>query len=288
MRTSKFPIKLVAALLAVPTVGYKTVTAILKEAKKRRLSEDEIWKKAGEWLSDAQREQLQQFQRKWGVEQYWEWIKEQNVEVIPKWNFPKLLQQIDDCPLLLFARGSQECLKPQHVSIVGSRTPTRYGQWVTQKLVGEFVAKETAIVSGFMVGIDYQSHKSAITFGGKSIGVLGYGFGQVYPTHLERAAEEFLAEENLLLTEYPPGHQPSPGQFAARNRIVAGISAATIVVEAKQKSGSLITAQCALEAGRVVGAVPGPIDSVYSQGTHELLRQGAVLVSSAEDVIAQL
>jgi len=287
-------LKGMAALLAVPGFGRATVRELIKVWERKGFTVAEAWSQQTRWkyrgfeLSEQQQVALNEFRQTWTVEGYWQHLHQGGVEVLPHWQFPELLQQITDPPLLLFLKGNIGCLRPTHIAVVGSRTPTRYGQWATQRIVSQLLEKDVSIVSGFMVGIDYQSHQVAVQVGGRSVGVLGFGWGKMYPRHLSRAAEEFLAAGNLFVTEYPPGFPPSPGQFPARNRIVAGLAAATLVVEAREKSGSLITAQCALEAGRVVGAVPGPIDSVYSQGTHFLLRQGALLVESGRDVLEEL
>lgn len=260
----------------------KSVSPMEAWGRKRR------WKEEAELLTEEQRTSWSDFRKRWSVESCCENLLTQGIEVIGVDHFPELLREVDDPPFLLFAKGNRACLRPTHVAVVGSRTPTRYGQWATQKIVAQLIQHDVSIVSGFMVGIDYQSHQVAVSVGGRSVGVLGFGFGEMYPSHLRRAALEFLEAGNLFVTEYPPGLPPSKWQFPERNRIVAGLSAATLVVEARENSGSLITAQCALDAGRVVGAVPGAIDNVYSQGTHLLLRQGALLVTSGEDILEEL
>jgi DNA processing protein len=246
------------------------------------------WKDETALLSEAQQQSWREFREKWTPGGYAEHLASQGVAVLGEHAFPDLLRQIDDPPVCLFMKGNVDCLRPVHIAVVGSRTPTRYGQYVTQRLVSGFIDADCAIVSGFMVGIDFQSHAVAQHCGGRSIGVLGYGFGEIYPRQLTRSAEEFLASGNLFVTEYAPGMPPIKGQFPQRNRIVAGLSAATVVVEAKESSGSLITAQYAIDNGRVVGAVPGPVDSLYSRGTHLLLRQGAVLVENSSNVLEEI
>lgn len=287
-------LQILTALTAIPYMGRITIRRLLECWAEKQLLPTEAWSNKRRWksksfeLTTQQRDELKKFEQKWTVQSYWEHLQSLGIGVLAEKDFPVLLQQITDPPLLLFTKGNADCLRPVHIAVVGSRTPTRYGQWATQRVVAQLLEKDVSIVSGFMVGIDYQSHQVAVSVGGRSIGVLGFGFGAMYPSHLRKAAQEFLEAGNLFVTEYPPGLPPNPGQFPARNRIVAGLSAATLVIEAKESSGSLITAQCALEAGRVVGAVPGPIDSVYSQGTHLLLRQGALLVRSGMDVFEEL
>lgn len=288
-------IKVAAAFHAIPQFGQRTVEKILDSCQNMQLTPEEAWqlldklvRKGRSVVSQVQLDNWRTFQKRWSVPDYWQYLQAADIQLIQRADFPPLLQQIHHCPLFLYLKGDEKCLEPPHVAIVGTRTPTRYGQWATQKIAADLIGHGVTVVSGFMVGIDYQSHQSAMQLGGRSVGVLGYGLNHVYPAHLRRSAADFLARGNLFLSAYPPDQPPAMGQFPARNTIVAGMSAATVVVEARQKSGSLITAQCALELGRVVGAVPGPIDSVYSQGTHELLRQGAVVVSSGEDIWTEI
>jgi len=287
-------LQILTALVSIPGFNRKLIRRLLLLWEKKGISAAEAWSRKRRWkaesesLSDEQQESWSDFRKQWTPAEYWESLLSQGIEILGQEQFPELLREIDDPPLLLFAKGNRECLRPAHVAVVGSRTPTRYGQWATQKIVAQLIQHDVSIVSGFMVGIDYQSHQVAVSVGGRSIGVLGFGFGEMYPSHLRRAAAEFLEAGNLFVTEYPPGLPPSKWQFPERNRVVAGLSAATLVVEARENSGSLITAQCAVDAGRVVGAVPGAIDNVYSQGTHLLLRQGALLVTSGEDILEEL
>jgi DNA processing protein len=279
------------ALLSISGMTARRLLTYIQNLHRRGVTVESIWGQSDrKYFPQSWNEELIQqvkdFQHRWPIEGYMYHLQE--LGILPLlWRdpeYPELLQQISDFPPLLFTRGNWECLKPIHVAIVGSRRPTRYGQWVTQQLVSGLVQHNISIVSGFMVGIDYQAHQTTQTVGGRSIGVLGFGFGRFYPRYLSRSAEEFLADGNLLMTEYPPGIPPHPGHFPARNRIVAGLAKMTVVVEAQEKSGSLITAQCALENGRSVGAIPGPVDSIQSAGTHNLLRQGAVLIRTGEDV----
>ncbi len=285
-----FSIQAKAALIAVPGFGKQTVTRVLDILQKQRVTIGELWRnKHFNWkeslgLTEPQWQSFQTFREEWTVTNYWQFLLEQNVAVLQPQEYPTLLQQISDLPLLLFTQGNKDCLKTPHVAVVGSRRPTRYGQWATQKIVSDLIVHDVVIVSGFMVGIDYQSHQTAVDLGGRSVGILGFGFGSMYPKHLSKAAEEFLTAGNLFVSEYPPGQPAAQGQFPARNRLVAGLSAATIVVEAQRKSGSLITARYALDYNRVIGAVPGPIDSLNSMGTNCLLKEGAVIVMNGEDI----
>lgn len=287
-------LQVMTALISTSSFNRKTIRQLLKFWNEKGVTPAEAWNRKRRWkeesllLTEEQRHTWADFRNRCTPEGFWETILAKGIEVLGPDQFPPLLREVVDSPLLLFAKGNKACLRPTHISVVGSRTPTRYGQWATQKIVAQLIEHDVSIVSGFMVGIDYQSHQVAASVGGRSVGVLGFGFGEMYPAHLRRAAAEFLEAGNLFVTEYPPGVPPSKWQFPERNRVVAGFSAATVVVEARENSGSLITAQCAVDVGRVVGAVPGAIDNVYSQGTHLLLRQGALLVTSGEDILEEL
>jgi DNA processing protein len=283
-----------AGLLSLGDMHRKKVIKVLQAIKIQNSTLLEFWSSPrvfdNEVLHEQLCEEIKKFKQKWSLTGYGEYLSQKNIVLITpdQPNYPQALLQLSDKPLLLFCKGNLDCLRPTHVAVVGSRRPTRYGQWVTQKLVTELSTKDISIVSGFMVGIDYQAHQSAQLNGMRSVGVLGFGFGAFYPAHLRRAAEEFLEAGMLFITEYPPGRSPSKIQFPERNRIVAGLSQATVVVEAQEKSGSLITAQYALDNNRIVAAVPGEIESVHSYGTNTLIQQGALLIIKGADLLAEL
>ena len=283
-----------AALLSLDDMHRKKAAKILHALKSHNSTLLEFWrtpKCIDREVLDAQLcEGVKKFKEKQSLLEYGEYLNQQGIELVTpdQARYPATLLELLDKPLLLFCKGSLDCLRPVHIAVVGSRRPTRYGQWATQKLVTELSIQDISIVSGFMVGIDYQAHQSAQLNGMRSVGVLGFGFGTFYPAHLRQAAEEFLDAGMLFVTEYPPGRPPSKHQFPERNRIVAGLSRATIVVEAQEKSGSLITAQYALDNNRVVAAVPGEIESVHSYGTNTLIQQGALLIMKGEDLFAEL
>lgn len=196
--------------------------------------------------------------------------------------YPPRLRTIPDPPPLLFARGKIELLARPAVAIIGSRSHTRYGADIASRLAGEAVRADIVVVSGMARGLDTVAQRAALEAGGGTIGVLGTGADVIYPTS-NRDLYERVRTDGLLLTEHPPGQQPTPGAFPRRNRIISGLVSAVVVVEAALKSGTLITVECALEQGRDVLAVPGPITSPTSEGTNRLLRDGAVpILSPAE------
>jgi DNA processing protein len=202
--------------------------------------------------------------------------------------FPPLLRAIHDPPPGLFVRGARELdlLAQPSVAIVGARACSAYGASVATGLGRELAAAGVLVVSGLARGVDAAAHRGALE-SGTTFAVLGCGIDRDYPrAHTVLAAE--VAARGLLVSEYPPGVEPAPWRFPARNRIVAGLTQATVVVEARERSGALITADLALDEGREVLAVPGEITSALSCGTNQLLRLGAVPVTCAADVLEAL
>ena len=190
--------------------------------------------------------------------------------------FPPLLRAIHDPPPGLFLRGAaaETSLLEPAVAIVGARACSAYGRQVARRLGRELAGAGLAVVSGLARGVDGEAHRGALEAGGTTIAVLGCGIDRDYPAAHRPLARE-IAESGLLVSEYAPGVEPAPWRFPARNRIVAGLCAATVVVEARERSGALITADLALEEGREVFAVPGEITSALSAGSNALLRLGA-------------
>jgi len=201
-------------------------------------------------------------------------------------NYPALLRNIFDPPFLLFYRG---CLHENSlcVAVVGSRRSTPYGRNVARSFSETMARTGVTIVSGAARGIDTEAHEGALAAGAATVAVLGCGVDIAYPAENSRLLEQ-IAVNGCVLSEYPPGTPPSSGHFPARNRIVAGMSVGVLVVEAREKSGALITADFALNENRDVYAIPGSVFSNASRGTHRLIQQGARLVSSAEDLLGEL
>jgi DNA processing protein len=202
--------------------------------------------------------------------------------------YPSLLRELHDPPPGLFLRGSGAVeLLERGVAIVGARACSSYGSQVARLLGRELAAAGLVVVSGLARGIDGEAHRGALESDGRTVAVLGCGVDRDYPAAHARLAAR-IAEESLVVSEYAPGVEPAPWRFPARNRIIAGLAAATVVVEARERSGALITADFALEAGREVFAVPGEITSALSAGTNSLLRLGATPLTSAADVLEAL
>lgn len=203
--------------------------------------------------------------------------------------YPPLLRELHDPPPGLFLRGGAdaELLRRTSVAIVGARACSSYGSQVARLLGRELAAAGLVVLSGLARGVDGEAHRGALEAGGATVAVLGCGVDRDYPAvHAQLAAR--IAERGLVVSEYAPGVEPAPWRFPARNRIIAGLAAATVVVEARERSGALITGDFALEAGREVFAVPGEITSTLSAGTNALLRLGATPLTSAADVLESL
>jgi DNA processing protein len=202
--------------------------------------------------------------------------------------YPPLLAQLHDPPARLFFRGGAAALLARPaVAIVGARSCSSYGAQVAQELARELACAGVVVVSGLARGIDGEAHRGALAGGGITVAVLGCGIDRDYPrSHADLARR--IAEDGLVVSEYAPGMEPAPWRFPARNRIIAGLARATVVVEARERSGALITADFALELGRDVFAVPGEITSALSAGTNDLLRQGAAPLLSAEDILGAM
>jgi DNA processing protein len=199
--------------------------------------------------------------------------------------YPTRLRNIYDPPVLLYGRGKMPLFDEEAaIAVVGTRTCTPYGVKAAEMLGYEMARQGALIVSGLAKGIDAAAHRGALRAGGFAAAVLGCGVDVVYPASSRRLYED-LAATGVLLSEYPPGTEPARHHFPARNRIISGLSLATVVVEAPEKSGALITAATALEQGRDVFAVPGPIDAPASRGCNALIRDGAGLVSESWDIL---
>jgi DNA processing protein len=197
--------------------------------------------------------------------------------------YPPLLKEIPDPPVILYYKGNLDLDIP--VGVVGTRNPTRYGISACQHLVKDLVNYNCEIISGFAYGIDLAAHEETLKQRGKTVAVLACGLDIKYPSSHAHLRSEIVKNGGCVLSEYPLGTLASPYHFPARNRIISGLSMGVLVVEGKRESGSLITAKCALEQGRTVYTVPGSIFEESFEGNHTLIREGGILVRSAEDIL---
>ena len=203
-------------------------------------------------------------------------------------DYPALLKETYQPPWILYAKGDISLLNSgNHLAVVGARQHTEYGENAIQYLLPKLIEKDIIIVSGLAAGIDAIAHQSAIKLGGRTIAVIAGGLYHIYPEINKKLAYE-LMKNHLIISEFPPDTKPTRWQFPMRNRVISGISKGTLIVQAKSKSGSLITANFAVQEGREVFALPGNIFSAYSMGTNELIQQGAKLVKCPEDILDEL
>lgn len=300
---------MLVALHETEGVGWKTIDRIMAAGLKEemvRYTESE-WLKCGLAVDTARRlsasfphsvheicRKLSEGSGKTGSNRCHEGLeatakrRQNGIEIITRLDesYPDMLKSTPQAPWVLYAMGNIHLLNEPGLAMVGTRVPTAYGRKVGSMLAEELCRAGLTIVSGMARGIDSVVHDTALRSGGKTIAVLGSGIDIVYPSE-NRSLYEEIAQQGLIISEYPPGTKALPGFFPQRNRIIAGLTLGTLVVEADVKSGSLITADAALEAGRDVYAVPGPITSPKSHGTLNLIKQGAKPVTCAEDVMEE-
>jgi DNA processing protein len=202
--------------------------------------------------------------------------------------YPARLKEIYDPPVVLFVKGSVEVLAQPGIAMVGTRHPTPYGSGMAERLSTDLATRGLVIISGLARGVDTASHRGAVAAKGKTVAVLGTGIDVMYPRENTRLAEQIVALGGALITEFPVGTSPTPQNFPIRNRIISGMSAGVLVVEAAEYSGTRITSRCALEQNRDVYAVPGNVTNKNSWGPNTLIKQGAKLVATWEDVWEEL
>lgn len=278
-------------LSAVPGIGgsklralvayFKSAAKIFQASPKRLTMVTGIDVKTAHNIKkfNGQRFAAQQFSR----------MEKSGARLITFWDkeYPPRLKQIYDPPALLFVKGELTTEDKYAVAIVGTRRPTNYGKIVTEKLTVELARMGLTIVSGLAYGVDTLAHSHCLHAGGRTVAVLGSGVDVIYPNENRRLADQ-VSSNGALVSEFPLGAGPDRMNFPKRNRIICGMSLGVLVIEAGEKSGALITAMMALEQNREVFAVPGNIDSPRSIGTNKLLKQGAKLVTSVDDVIEEL
>lgn len=202
--------------------------------------------------------------------------------------YPKLLAEIPDHPAILFIKGNAKALDNISISIVGSRKYSFYGNRIAKSFAQELSLYDIVITSGLALGIDSIAHNAVVEQGKITIAVLGCGLDRVYPTSNKYLSNKIIDFGGSIISEYPPGTEPFKSNFPARNRIIAGLSQGTLVVEAAKDSGALISAMAALDYNRDVYSVPGPIDSPSSEGTNWLIQQGAKLVTKVDDILDEM
>lgn len=279
------------ALAAAPGIGPTKFKILLKFAKTAK----EVWieneKNLKKILGEKTATNFIKYRAKTDPKEYLDRILSKNISLmtIEDKNYPKLLKEIHDPPPVLYVRGElTPVLFRKSIAVVGTRKMTNYGREVTEVLVRDLVVAGFTVVSGLAYGVDSFAHRVTIGNNGKTIAVLGGGVDKVYPSENEALAKEIERGNGAVISEFPVGMDSMPGNFPARNRIISGLSLGVLVTEAGGASGSLITAGLAGEQGREVFAVPGPIHSQFSHGPSALIKQGAKLVTSVNDILEEL
>lgn len=259
--------------------SYKTPEKIYKLTKKELIATNGIGEKMVENILKSKDEDY--------LKKYILYMQKHNIDIINinDENYPKILKEIYDPPISLYIKGNKNILNNTSVAIIGCRQASQYGIKVAKYFGYNLAKNEVNVVSGLAKGIDSYAHIGSICANGKTIAVIGNGIDTIYPKENINIANKILEKGGTIISEYPLGTKPEKMNFPARNRIISGISKSVIVVEAKEKSGTLLTVDFALEQGRDVYVVPGNINSINSIGTNELLKQGAKIITCYKDII---
>jgi DNA processing protein len=271
----------------IGAVRLRTLLDAFGDAQKAWTAPPQALRQAG--LSDKLVENLARLRADVSLEQVWEDIHSQGIEVLT-WEdeaYPTRLRDVDNAPPVLYLRGTITPDDDWAVAIVGTRRATSYGRQVTEGIARELAHNGVTVVSGMARGIDGVAHRAALDAGGRTLAVLGSGVDRIYPPEHRRLAEEIVAQ-GALVSDYPPGTPPEGRNFPPRNRIIAGLSLATVVVEAGRRSGALITSDFALEQGREVFAVPGNVMAPQSRGPNRLIQQGAHPLLDPKEILETL
>lgn len=242
-------------------------------------------------LGDRLSEQLDSFRKTLDIDAYLLLLEKLHVVplTVQDAKYPLLLREIPDAPFVLYVKGRGTKMNLEKtIGVVGTRNITSYGTHVTSRLVTDLVQRGYTIVSGMALGVDTVAHQTAIDAGGKTIAVLGCGIDIVAPASNARLYRDIADGGGAIVSEMPLGLRPDKGLFVTRNRIISGLSLGVVVTEGAEDSGALITARCAAEQGREVFAVPGNITSFMSRGTARLLKSGAKLVESVDDILEEI
>ncbi len=273
----------------IKNLGSITIQKLLKKygspGKIYNLNKEELLEVVGEKIA----KEILDIKYKENLESELMYLKRNNIELISIMDsrYPKKLQEIYDKPICLYVKGNVEILNSFSIAIIGCRNNTEYGEQMARKITQDLVQRNVVTVSGLARGIDSITHKATVEKNGKTIAVIGSGLDNLYPKENIRLARNIIEKGGAIITEYPMGTKPEKMNFPARNRIISGISNGIVVVEAKKKSGTMITVDFALEQGREVFCVPGNVNSKNSEGTNELIKEGASIVTKVQDILQE-
>lgn len=276
-------------LISIPGIGKKTVKQLLSYAETAEeiygMSEESI----GDFLKEAQLRAFLESRDSWNLEQEYKRLLDMGISFYPSEHpiFPERLREIPDVPIGIFVKGSLPDKHKISVAVIGARRCSEYGRFMARQYGEALAHADIQVISGMASGVDGISQKGAIAAGGTTFAVLGCGVDICYPAE-NRDLYNSIVEHGGIISEYLPGTEPRAGLFPLRNRIISGLADAIVVIEAKEKSGTLITVDMALEQGREVFALPGRTTDVLSRGCNKLLKQGAGITLSPEDLIYEL
>lgn len=276
-------------LSRIPGLGYKTLFKLLKHYK----TLEEIWNlekgdiRKIKGLGEEIEAKLLHKMYKVNIEKYMEYMEKHKIKLISILDkeYPSILKEIYDPPIVLFVQGKEENLNQFLIGMVGCRNCSKYGEVVAKEIAYQLAKHNIGVVSGLAKGIDTFSHIGSLYGKGRTIAVLGNGLDTTYPKENEKIRKEILSFGGTIISEYVMGTKPERMNFPARNRIISGLSKGIVVVEARQKSGSMITVEYALEQGKEVFAVPGNIQSKTAEGTNFLIKEGAKIVRNVNDIL---
>lgn len=268
---------------------------ILVELLNKYKSPEVLWNKTKEELieigvKEIYAEKIIDNSYRKNLDKYLKYMEKNNIEIISLYDtyYPDKLKVIYDSPIVLYVKGNKKILNNKSVAIIGCRLPTTYGKNIAKNMSYNLSANNINIISGLARGIDTCSHIGCLKANGKTIAVVGCGLDRVYPEENKLLFENIIKSGGAIVSEYVIGTKPLAKNFPRRNRIISGLSNGVIVIEAKEKSGTLITADFALEQGKEVYAVPGNITSINSYGTNELIKQGAKVATNVQDILEDL
>ncbi len=278
-------------LLSVPGIGHQKIRHLVKRfgSVKSAVNAGEVALVQSGIVNRQAAQQIKSAETGRYAETQLRRAERMGVRIITLWNahYPELLKKIHDPPVLLYLQGSGRFFGSRSIAVVGTRNPTEYGRRMAAKISAELTGSGLQIVSGFARGIDTCAHRSVIERDGSTIAVLGCGVDIEYPA-ANKSLREKILEKGLLVSEFPLGAEPAPVHFPRRNRIISGLTSGTVVIEAAERSGALITAYNALEQGREVFALPGQVGFSNSRGPHRLIKEGAKLIEGAADIFEEL
>lgn len=275
----------------IPKVGTKTIQKLLKIYKtpekiynltKQELINCKIQKQVIENILDKKYRN--------NLNEYINYMEKEKIDIITIMDkeYPQKLKQISDFPMYLYTKGNIKLLNKKSIAMVGSRNCTNYGKNVAKDIGRKLVENNIVVVSGLAKGIDTYSHLGALFGNESTIAVLGNSIDSIYPQENKWLAKEILNKNGLIISEYVMGAELKKINFPARNRIISGLSDGVLVIEAKEKSGALLTVDFALEQGKEVFAIPGNIYSNFSKGTNGIIKEGAKLISNVDDILQEI